>query len=106
MVKNASPKVLWTVTNKNTAHEIKDLIVYAADKGTGASASIPGIKVADKTGSTGNPQGQSHAWFIGFAPADNPLVAVAVIDENSDAGGREAAPIAREIMRTVIRQKR
>jgi peptidoglycan glycosyltransferase len=74
--------------------------------GTGREASIKGVEVAGKTGSAENPHGRPHAWFIGFAPADNPRIAVAVIIENGGAGGKQAAPVAREIMKTVIGQKR
>ncbi len=66
--------------------------------GTGMSALIPGIPIAGKTGTAQNPHGKDHAWFIGFAPYDNPTIAVAVIVENAGFGGTEAAPIAGRVM--------
>ncbi len=93
-----------TPVSAETAGILRDLMVAAVANGTGRAASIPGVQVAGKTGSAENPHGSAHAWFIGFAPAENPKVAVAVVVENGGAGGTEAAPIAREIMKEVIRQ--
>ncbi len=102
----SQPRFLGNAVDNRTAGILRELMVAAVDHGTGSPASIPGIKVAGKTGSAENPHGKTHAWFIGFAPADNPRVAVAVIIENGGSGGAEAAPVAREIMKTVIGQKR
>jgi peptidoglycan glycosyltransferase len=73
--------------------------------GTGTAAQIPGVKVAGKTGTAQNATGQPpHAWFMAFAPADAPKIAVAVLVENggnlgSEAtGGRLSAPIAQQVM--------
>ncbi len=66
--------------------------------GTGMSALIPGIEIAGKTGTAENPHGEDHAWFVGFAPFDNPKIAVAVIVENAGFGGTAAAPIAGRVM--------
>ncbi len=66
--------------------------------GTGTAALIPGIEIAGKTGTAQNPHGKDHAWFIGFAPYENPKIAVAVIFENAGYGGTEAAPIAGRLM--------
>lgn len=62
--------------------------------GTGLSAQIPGIQVAGKTGTAQNPHGKSHSWFIGFAPYDEPKIAICVLVENVGYGGSYAAPIA------------
>ena len=62
--------------------------------GTGGTARIPGIVVAGKTGTAENPHGKSHSWFIGFAPFDNPKIAICVLVENVGYGGSFAAPIA------------
>lgn len=59
------------------------------------------IKVAGKTGTAENPQGDDHAWFVAFAPADDPKIAVAVLLENAGKGSN-AIPAAREIMKTYI----
>ena len=63
--------------------------------GTGRSAALDSVAVAGKTGTTENPHGEDHAWFMCWAPAQNPEVALAVIIENAGHGGTEAAPVAR-----------
>ncbi len=55
---------------------------------------IPGIEIAGKTGTAQNPHGENHGWFIAFAPADDPQIAVAVLAENSGFGSVSATPIA------------
>jgi len=67
--------------------------------GTGWRAGIIGVAVAGKTGTAQNPHGKSHAWFIGFAPYENPEIAIAVLVENGGAGGSVAAPIAGDFLR-------
>lgn len=74
------------------------LRVVQSPGGTGALARIPGILSAGKTGTAENPHGKDHAWYIGFAPFDNPKIAVAVMLENSGFGGAKAAPLAGMIM--------
>jgi penicillin-binding protein 2 len=62
--------------------------------GTGLEARVPGIEVAGKTGTAENPHGKDHAWFIGYAPADHPTIAICVLVENAGFGGAVSAPIA------------
>jgi peptidoglycan glycosyltransferase len=72
-------------------------------EGTGVSAAIPGVTVAGKTGTAEvGPHRPSDAWFIAFAPAENPTVAVAVLIVNGGVGGTVAAPIAREVMEAAL----
>ena len=73
-------------------------VVHGAH-GTGRLASVKGFYVAGKTGTSQNPHGDDHAWFVGFAPFENPSVAVAVIAENAGHGGAVAAPIFQRIIR-------
>jgi len=91
------------------ASELTDMMVSVVDHGTGTKAQIPNMKVAGKTGTAQNAPGKEpHAWFIGFAPADNPQVAVAVILENAGTSGSEvtgglaAAPVAKAVMEAVL----
>lgn len=60
------------------------------------------LQIAGKTGTAQNPRGEDHAWFVGFAPADHPTVAVAVIVEHGGHGGTIAAPIAEAIIRQAL----
>lgn len=94
------------VISEDVADKIKELMVEVVKNGTGTSAAIKGIEVAGKTGSAENPHGKAHAWFIGFAPAQNPQIAVAVIVENGGSGGAVAAPIARSVMLQYLTDKK
>lgn len=74
-------------------------LVVNGDHGTGRAAGVPGVPVAGKTGTAQNPHGKDHAWFIGFAPFDQPVVALAVLVENGGGGGAVAAPRAGALLR-------
>ncbi|KYO68007.1 peptidoglycan D,D-transpeptidase FtsI family protein [Thermovenabulum gondwanense] len=87
-----------TVISPQTADIVRDYMVEVVEKGTGKAARMKDIKVAGKTGTAENPHGEPHSWFIGFAPAQDPAIAIAVIVENGGSGGKVAAPIAREII--------
>lgn len=68
--------------------------------GTGyGRANLPDVRVAGKTGTAEAGSGEDHAWFVGFAPAENPRIAFSVIVEHGGHGGEVAGPIAREIVR-------
>jgi penicillin-binding protein 2 len=73
---------------------IRRALRRVVDAGTGGAARLAGVSVAGKTGTAQNPHGEDHAWFMCFAPAESPTVAVAVILENAGHGGSEAAPVA------------
>ena len=77
--------------------------VVEAPNGTGKLARIKGIEVAGKTGTSQNPHGEDHSWFIAFAPADDPAIAVAVLVENAGSGGAVAAPMARDVIKAYLR---
>ncbi|MFW5663111.1 MAG: penicillin-binding transpeptidase domain-containing protein, partial [Bacteroidota bacterium] len=66
--------------------------------GTARIAQVSGVNVAGKTGTAQNPHGKDHAWFVCFAPVEDPQIAMAVFVENSGFGGSVAAPIARELL--------
>lgn len=66
--------------------------------GTGGMSRIKGIEVAGKTGTAQNPHGPDHAWFVGFAPFDDPRIAICVLVENAGFGGSHAAPVAGKCM--------
>jgi penicillin-binding protein 2 len=66
--------------------------------GTGRASSLAQYIVAGKTGTAQNPGNEDHAWFIGFAPFEQPEVAICVLVENGGSGGGKAAPIARQVL--------
>jgi penicillin-binding protein A len=105
LVTRVEPKVWKHAMTKRTAGILNQFMQAVVNGGTGGQAQIPGIKVAGKTGTAET--GKSHvytAWFIFFAPADNPQVAGAVVLENqlNGFGGAVAAPIARELMQAIL----
>lgn len=92
---------LYTITDEKTNALVKEMMIEVVKNGTGKKAAISGIEVAGKTGTAQNENSDQgdHAWFIGFAPAEDPEIAIAVIIENqAQDGGKVAAPIARKIM--------
>jgi penicillin-binding protein 2 len=72
--------------------------VVQGTKGTGRAARVEGIEIAGKTGTSQNPHGEDHAWFVCFAPFRNPEIALCVMLENAGHGGAVAAPLAGEIL--------
>ena len=73
--------------------------VTSEEHGTARFVSTPEIQVAGKTGTAQNPHGDDHAWFICFAPVENPEIAVAVVVENAGHGSSIAAPLAKRILK-------
>jgi peptidoglycan glycosyltransferase len=100
------PETLTQPISADTAHVVRDLMIQVVKRGTGTSAQLPGVTVAGKTGTATNPHGRSHAWFVAFAPAAAPRVAVAIVVENVGYGGTYAAPIAREVLRVALARSR
>ncbi|GAA3696480.1 penicillin-binding transpeptidase domain-containing protein [Terrabacter ginsenosidimutans] len=103
------PVELSQAVSEQTASTLTKMMVSVVDNGSGARARIPGVDVAGKTGTAQHDPGKPpHAWFISFAPAVNPKVAVAVVVEDGGVtgseigGGRVAAPIARAVMEAVL----
>ncbi|TDE10307.1 penicillin-binding transpeptidase domain-containing protein [Dyadobacter psychrotolerans] len=80
-------------------------MIGAVEAGTAKNARIQDMVVAGKTGTSQNKKGDDHSIFIGFAPADNPKIAIAVFVENAGFGGSAAAPIAGLIMEKYLRRK-
>ena len=92
-----------------TASTLSDLMVEAVDSGAATNARIDGVSVAGKTGTAENGEGDPYTlWFTGYAPADNPRVAVAVVVEDggglgqSGTGNQVAAPIAQRVLEAVL----
>ena len=71
----------------------------ATTSGTAVSVAIPGVNIASKTGSAEEGRGRTHAWYVGFAPVENPQIALCVFVERGGHGGAEAAPVAKEVFK-------
>lgn len=98
-IRTHESKVLQQATDETTAKKLNEYMISVVENGTGKRAAMRRTKVAGKTGSAENASGENHAWFIGYAPANDPQVAVAVIVEQAGrSGGTIAAPMARDII--------
>jgi peptidoglycan glycosyltransferase len=105
IVQRFSPESLRNVMSSTTSATITKMMESVVQSGTGTTAQIPGVSVAGKTGTAQTVKGAApHAWFICFAPAQNPKIAVAVLVEHGGSLGSEAtggavsAPIAKQII--------
>jgi peptidoglycan glycosyltransferase len=93
------------VMSEETASTLTEMMTDVVNEGTGTAAALSGIDVAGKTGTAeiDIDAGINQAWFIGFAPADDPQIAVAAtVERTSGFGGTEAAPIAKSVMETLL----
>lgn len=93
------------VMSKRSASTLTGLMEGVVQGGTGVNARIDGVSVAGKTGTAEvdvDGKRKNHAWFIAFAPARAPQVAVGVVSEYGGVGGVVAAPIARNILVGVL----
>jgi len=106
IVKDTRSEMLGRAIKPHTAAELNQMMQLVVQGGTGTAAQIPGVKVAGKTGTaeTGVPHVYT-AWFVCFAPADNPQYAVAVVLEKqlNGFGGAVSAPIAKDVLENLLR---
>ncbi|MEV4548731.1 peptidoglycan D,D-transpeptidase FtsI family protein [Nonomuraea wenchangensis] len=109
-IDEADPDELTDAVSEETAGKLRQMMVSVVQNGTANLAQVPGVQVAGKTGTAETADGQPpHAWFISFAPADDPKIALAVIVESGAAnvgaeatGGHTAAPIAKAVLEAVL----
>jgi peptidoglycan glycosyltransferase len=100
------PEKLGRPIKPQTAAELTRMMELAVSGGTGTAGQIPGVRVAGKTGTAETGVADVNTtWFVAFAPADAPQVAIAVVVENQRGGfgGTIAAPIAKEVMEALLR---
>ena len=103
IVQRTSPKILGQAISEECAEYVGMQMVQAVENGTGGNARISGVTVAGKTGTAENEKEKDHSWFIGYAPHEDPQIAIAVILENDGAsGGTSAAPIAGNVIRRYL----
>jgi len=102
LIKKFESKKWLKPIDEATATEMTDMMLKAVEDGTGKAAQIPNISVAGKTGTAEVANGDPHAWFIGFAPAQNPKIVVAVIVENGGLGSKGAAPLAKRVIQKAL----
>ncbi len=111
VIESTEPTELSKAVSPEVAATLTDMMVGVVDEGTGRQAQISGTKVAGKTGTAEHGKGRrAHAWFISFAPAQDPQIAVAVIVEDGGTAGSEtsggavAAPIAKRMMEARLKR--
>jgi peptidoglycan glycosyltransferase len=91
------------VMSEDTASKLNDMMQSVVDEGTGTAAAVSGIDVAGKTGTAEISEGVNDAWFIGFAPADDPQIAIAcVIEHTSGFGGPTCGPVFKAVAETIL----
>jgi peptidoglycan glycosyltransferase len=105
VVRTTRPEQWLVATKALTASELSSMMQRVVTAGTGTAAALEGIQVAGKTGTAEKGDGSNLAWFIGFAPADDPQVAVAVVIEDTQStGGEAAAPLAAAVIKAALAQ--
>ena len=104
VLQTAAPSLWTTATSPATAQTLNVMMQQVVNAGTGTAAALQGIQVAGKTG-TAQKGSSNVAWFIAFAPANDPKVAVAVTIENTlFTGGDVAAPLAAQVIKAALAQ--
>ena len=103
VILSRTPKALRTAIRRDTANQLNALMVDFVKNGLGRKARLLRYTVAGKTGTSGNSKRGLHAWFICFAPAEKPELAMAVLCENGGKGNAVAAPIAQKILSEALR---
>ena len=105
-VLDVRPHVQSVVMKRSTAAEVTKMMEAVVTEGTGTTARIPGVQVAGKTGTAETEFGDApnNAWFIAFAPANEPRVAVAAtLQDVPGYGATFAAPVAREVIERLLK---
>ncbi|VXC52822.1 penicillin-binding protein 2 [Aeromicrobium sp. 9AM] len=109
VLERGNPERLSQAMSSSNAAKLREMMISTVNVGTATSAKIAGVEVGAKTGTAQSTADRPpYAWFVSFAPAKDPKVAVAVLVESSDtardeiAGGRLAGPIARSVMEAVL----
>lgn len=106
IVKTFKPQEYGRLMSEEEARTLTALMTAVVENGTATKLSGQEYTAAGKTGSAeyGTVKGESHAWFTGFAPAENPEVCVTIIVEGAGSGGDYAVPIARRIFDAYFRE--
>ena len=102
VVYKAQPSRWLTATTPEMAALIDSYMEDVVTKGTGTAARVQGVRVTGKTGTAENPAGKDHAWFIGSAELPERKIVFAIIVENGGGGGIEAAPIAKQMIESLM----
>jgi peptidoglycan glycosyltransferase len=111
VVDKLDPSVYSEAVSAQTAEELTTAMEGVVSEGTGTNAAISGVPVAGKTGTAETPgneacgggENENQAWFMGFAPANEPKIAIAASVECTEQFGNDvAAPIFRDVAETIL----
>ncbi|MCR5793107.1 MAG: penicillin-binding protein 2 [Lachnospiraceae bacterium] len=103
IVSQKEPVEAGRILKEKEAKQLTDWMKNVVDKGTASALSDFDYSVAGKTGSAEfDSKKSSHAWFIGFAPADHPKIAIAVIVEGAGSGSEYAVPVAKKLFKNYL----
>jgi peptidoglycan glycosyltransferase len=103
VIDETTPDELSRPVSEEIAGQLTEMMLSVVENGSGRSAQIDGVEVAGKTGTAETPDQPDHNWFIGFAPAEDPTIAVAVFVRNGGGtGGDVSAPIARDVIQAYL----
>jgi penicillin-binding protein A len=104
VIDSTQPEKWRQPISKEVAGQLTEMMTSVVDNGSGRAAQIPGVEVAGKTGTAQVSENvPDHTWFMGFAPAGDPKIAVAVFVANGGGtGGERSAPIARQVMQAYL----
>lgn len=102
-VETLEPPTGTRVLDSGVAATMRDFMVSVVDNGQANGVQMQGVSIGGKTGTAeSGVEGESHAWFIAFAPAEDPVIAVAVVVEFGGRGGEVASPIAGQVIRAAL----
>jgi penicillin-binding protein A len=91
------------VMSEDTASELNDMMQDVVSEGTGTAGAVSGVDVAGKTGTAEISPGVNDAWFIGFAPADDPKIAIScIVEHTSGFGGPTCGPIFKAVAESLL----
>ena len=99
---STQPRSLGQAISATAAAQVKEAMLTVVEQGSGSAASVPGVKVAGKTGTAEATGSQVNSTFIGFAPYDSPTLAISVVIENYTDGGESAAAVAGEVLQAAL----
>jgi peptidoglycan glycosyltransferase len=104
VIDRTEPETMSEPISSEVADQLTEMMTSVVENGSGQRARIDGVQVAGKTGTAQNAaDADDHSWFIGFAPADDPKIAVAVFVRNGGrTGGDVSAPIARQVIQAYL----
>lgn len=104
LIESPQPELMQQSVSQETADQLTDWMVNVVDNGTATGAQVPGVAVAGKTGTAEFSDVGDNAWFTGFAPADDPQVAISIVMENVDipTGQQLTSPSAKRLIEAVL----